>query len=283
MEFEFTGALCSVPHCRKHDYLPFTCDGCKATFCLQHRTPAAHYCASAPARAPVPLPCKNCGDVIAHLPTDAAPAVKAAALRTHAKKCARDRVSAPACPVPGCSARLVAPVKCNRCGVAHCLKHRLAETHACTAPAPVPVARARPSVRPASKLVIPAGFANSPLRPVGDKRVDGELRVHFEVHFGGGVAGRRKAVYFFASRKWLVGRTLDAIAKHAGVPTSAGGRRLQLRTSDGVVGMLDSIGKVVPQHSAVVVDYSEPVARAPSCAAAVSAEAMADKPTVVAN
>lgn len=284
MEFEFCGALCAVPHCRKQDYLPFTCDGCQATFCLEHRTPAAHSCASAPAQAPVLLPCPDCGNIFAHLPAGAPASVKTAALRAHAKFCSRGRVRAPACPVPGCSARLVAPVRCNKCGVAHCVKHRLAEAHACTAAARAPgrVPRAR-SRRSAGGPAAPSGFANSPLSPVGDKRIDGALRVHFEVHFGASVGTGKKSLYFFANRKWLVGRTIDAVAKHVGLPTSVGGRRLQMRTSNGIVGMFDSIGKAVPQHSAVFVEYYDPEARVGSCAAEVSSEAVADKPTVVAN
>ncbi|XP_058524746.1 AN1-type zinc finger protein 1 isoform X2 [Ochotona princeps] len=38
------GQHCQVEHCRQRDFLPFVCDGCSGTFCLEHRSRDSHGC-----------------------------------------------------------------------------------------------------------------------------------------------------------------------------------------------------------------------------------------------
>lgn len=40
------GSKCALPQCQQHDFLPFTCEACKSTFCLEHRTRESHNCAA---------------------------------------------------------------------------------------------------------------------------------------------------------------------------------------------------------------------------------------------
>ena len=36
-EFADLGARCSLETCKQQDFLPFVCDACNRTFCLEHR------------------------------------------------------------------------------------------------------------------------------------------------------------------------------------------------------------------------------------------------------
>ena len=38
------GASCSLKDCKQHDFLPFKCESCSGTFCLEHRTSESHNC-----------------------------------------------------------------------------------------------------------------------------------------------------------------------------------------------------------------------------------------------
>ena len=44
MEFANSGKHCSHTECNQQDFLPFTCDYCKRSYCLAHRTYASHGC-----------------------------------------------------------------------------------------------------------------------------------------------------------------------------------------------------------------------------------------------
>jgi len=44
MEFSNIGKHCSLPSCKKHDFLPFKCDYCHETYCTDHRLREQHNC-----------------------------------------------------------------------------------------------------------------------------------------------------------------------------------------------------------------------------------------------
>src|ERR1700759_5535938 len=46
-DVEAIGAHCQMAFCHQLDFLPFRCESCKGTFCLDHRTETAHSCAKA--------------------------------------------------------------------------------------------------------------------------------------------------------------------------------------------------------------------------------------------
>ncbi|KAK5721203.1 hypothetical protein LTR17_014763 [Elasticomyces elasticus] len=43
-DVEAIGSHCQMPFCRQLDFLPFQCESCKGSFCLDHRTESAHTC-----------------------------------------------------------------------------------------------------------------------------------------------------------------------------------------------------------------------------------------------
>ena len=43
----FIGDHCELPGCKQVDFLPFVCSGCKATYCLTHRSAREHECPKA--------------------------------------------------------------------------------------------------------------------------------------------------------------------------------------------------------------------------------------------
>lgn len=47
IDFLSMGTHCSVPACNQLDFLPFACDYCHVTTCLQHRKAEAHACTKA--------------------------------------------------------------------------------------------------------------------------------------------------------------------------------------------------------------------------------------------
>ena len=47
MKLEDIGAHCCLKYCKTKDFLPFVCNKCNQTFCLEHRTCKAHECPKA--------------------------------------------------------------------------------------------------------------------------------------------------------------------------------------------------------------------------------------------
>ena len=54
------GQHCSVASCSQIDFLPFRCDCCSRTFCLEHRTYAAHACPSSGSKVTDIIVCPIC-------------------------------------------------------------------------------------------------------------------------------------------------------------------------------------------------------------------------------
>ena len=58
---EVTGsARCAYPLCSLIDFLPFECDCCSQTFCLEHRTYRAHECEKSASKDTVAIVCPLC-------------------------------------------------------------------------------------------------------------------------------------------------------------------------------------------------------------------------------
>ncbi|CCD52569.1 hypothetical protein BofuT4_P000160.1 [Botrytis cinerea T4] len=38
------GVHCQYEYCNQLDFLPFRCESCRGTFCLDHRTESSHHC-----------------------------------------------------------------------------------------------------------------------------------------------------------------------------------------------------------------------------------------------
>ena len=106
MEFSKLGRHCALESCHRLDFLPFQCDHCHASFCLEHRTVASHSCASAPAPSPPP-------SLVLH-----------------------SYINPHRCQAPHCHKREALPNACRNCGMNHCLAHRFPTSHACSAKLP---------------------------------------------------------------------------------------------------------------------------------------------------
>eukprot|EP00879_Flechtneria_rotunda_P002552 GHRR01002751.1.p1 GENE.GHRR01002751.1~~GHRR01002751.1.p1 ORF type:complete len:362 (+),score=81.76 GHRR01002751.1:61-1146(+) len=128
------GHHCSVSDCQQLDFLPFKCDCCNQTFCLAHRTYAAHACKLAGNKQLEIIVCPICAKGVRlaageepdlvferHTRTDCDPSNYA---KVHKK---------PKCPVPGCKEKLttINTYTCKSCKQTVCLRHRLQGDHNC--------------------------------------------------------------------------------------------------------------------------------------------------------
>jgi predicted nucleic acid binding AN1-type Zn finger protein len=128
------GEHCSVAHCQQLDFLPFKCDGCKQTFCLDHRTYAAHKCPNAGKGDVEVIVCPVCASGI-HLRGGEDPN---AAFERHTRSgCDPSNYARvhkkPRCPAQGCREKLTSinTYACKACNQRVCLKHRFPEDHKC--------------------------------------------------------------------------------------------------------------------------------------------------------
>ena len=225
------GRHCQYEYCNQLDFLPFHCQSCSKTFCLDHRTETAHKC-----------------------PNEGAWAERRrlARLAHHSigqGKTLRDKVSSQKpCASPNCKTvigtSLTTGVHCNTCNRDYCLQHRLQEEHDCknlvpigARPAQVDVAastksafaklkawgsakkeqagRALPKPKPSTASARLVAVNNLKKVAKGDSKVPPEKRVYLYVE---AEAETAKAKFpkgeFFYSKDWVVGRVLDAAAKN---------------------------------------------------------------------
>ncbi|CAG9980531.1 unnamed protein product [Clonostachys byssicola] len=224
------GKHCEYDYCNQLDFLPFLCQSCRKTYCLDHRTETAHKCAKAGEWAERKR--------LAQL---AQPSVGAG-------KALRDKVSQKPCASPSCSTTvgtsLTPGVHCAKCNRDYCLKHRLQEDHDCKNLIPIgarPVqmdivaqrtksaferlkawgsskkeqaGRALPKPKPSSAAARLIAVNNLKKTAKGDAKVPPEKRIYLFVE---AEAETAKAKFpkgeFFYNQEWVVGRVLDAAAR----------------------------------------------------------------------
>lgn len=223
------GKHCEYEYCNQLDFLPFYCQSCKKTFCLDHRTETSHKCANEGAWAERK-----------RLAQQSQPSIGAG-------KMLRDKVSEKPCASPECKTvvgtSLTPGVHCSICNRDYCLKHRLKEDHNChnlkpigARPAQIDVAqktrsaldrlrawgtskkeqagRALPKPKPSSAAARVVAVNNLKKTAKGDAKVPVEKRIYLYVE---AEAETAKAKFpkgeFFYSQDWVVGRVLDAAAK----------------------------------------------------------------------
>ena len=223
------GKHCEYEYCNQLDFLPFHCQSCKKTFCLDHRTETSHKC-----------PNEGAWAERRRLAQQAQPSIGAG-------KTLRDRVSEKPCASPDCKTvvgtSLTPGVHCSTCNRDYCLKHRLKEDHNCknlipigARPSQIDVAqktktaldrlrawgtskkeqagRALPKPKPSSAAARLVAVNNLKKTAKGDAKVPLEKRVYVYVE---AEAATAKAKFpkgeFFYSQDWVVGRVLDQAAK----------------------------------------------------------------------
>ncbi|PHH88954.1 hypothetical protein CDD83_6821 [Cordyceps sp. RAO-2017] len=228
------GKHCQYEHCNQLDFLPFLCQSCTKTFCLDHRTESAHRCdhpgAWAERRRLAQLSKPSIGQ----------------------DRTLRDRVAQKPCASPDCKTvvgtSLTPGVHCRTCNRDYCLKHRLQEDHDCKNLTPVgarpanadvgqrtrsaldklrawgaakkaqaekafpgaPKPRPRPS--PATRLMA----VNKLKRTAkGRANIAEEKRIYLHVEATEPVSAQAKLPKgdLFFSRDWVVGKLLDDAAQ----------------------------------------------------------------------
>lgn len=225
------GKHCEYEYCNQLDFLPFFCQSCKHTFCLDHRSESSHKCANEGAwaerrrQAELAKPSAGQGRQL------------------------RDTVSQKPCASTTCKTTigtsLVPGVHCPTCNRDYCLKHRLKEDHDCKNLIPIgarpagqidvvasktrsafdklkawgtakreQAGRALPKPKPtsASQRLIAVNTLKKTAK--GDDKLAIEKRVYLYVE---AEAATTKAKFpkgeFFFSQDWVVGRLLDDAAK----------------------------------------------------------------------
>jgi AN1-type zinc finger protein 1 len=279
-DLEAIGAHCQFPYCHQLDFLPFRCDSCRHTFCLDHRSETAHKCAHAGEWAKTRRKNSVGTPTTASLPAAQKPTVLTAA-----------QCSEPKCKTLINTLQNVG-VHCPNCNRLYCLKHRFREEHDCKNLIPL---GARPTNTTANSVAAQAekvrsGFSRirswgaakqEALRPKpkptsraaqmvalsqlkqaakGDDKLPPEKRiyVHVEAEAATTTSKLPKADLFFSS-EWSVGRVLDEAAKRlqvANVNNRVESEELRLRVYHVEGGRLlefsEKFGKGVASGNTVV-------------------------------
>eukprot|EP00929_Paragymnodinium_shiwhaense_P103318 TRINITY_DN66731_c0_g1_i1.p1 TRINITY_DN66731_c0_g1~~TRINITY_DN66731_c0_g1_i1.p1 ORF type:complete len:231 (-),score=47.86 TRINITY_DN66731_c0_g1_i1:88-780(-) len=133
-----TGRHCDLKECRQRDFLPFRCDQCAGSFCLEHFRYAAHSCPKAAGLDNRVLVCPLCEKAVRLVPEED-PNVTWER-HTRSGDCGMSAAAAQRkarCPVKGCKEQLtsVNSLECGGCGMRVCLKHRFEDDHNCPAAA----------------------------------------------------------------------------------------------------------------------------------------------------
>ena len=106
MDLSDIGKCCQYPYCGIRDFLPFYCNSCQKYYCLQHKDYAKHECVNNPELQDL----DKSKNVVA------------------SKKKKSERYQ---CKVNDCKKCNQVPIKCMKCQLNFCLKHRYQESHDC--------------------------------------------------------------------------------------------------------------------------------------------------------
>lgn len=138
MEFEHVGRHCALPECKQRDFLPFQCDFCHESFCLEHRTYAAHGCGGAASNDMTSIDCPICNKPVKFSKSQNADEVwNQHYLNSCTQQAAPAKVVQKCCR-PGCRQHLGPSntFTCPKCRKTTCLTHRIAEEHMCSSLTP---------------------------------------------------------------------------------------------------------------------------------------------------
>lgn len=223
------GTHCQYTYCNQLDFLPFRCESCRGTFCLDHRSETGHHCTNAGAwaerrrKANLAKPSLGAGKVMAEVE----------------RPCA-----SPTCKtVIGTS--LSTSVHCSTCNRAYCLKHRLKEDHDCKNLTPIGARVSRfnekndfaklalgrlkawgtaqkasvadrvlPKPKPTSAAARMVAVNTLKKTAKGDDKIPAEKRIYVFVEAEAATTTAKFPTgSFFYSKDWVIGRVLDAAAK----------------------------------------------------------------------
>lgn len=209
-DVEAVGAQCHLTSCHQLDFLPFRCESCKQTFCLEHRTEHAHQCPKAGAWA--------------------------AARRERIPSTKPTPATAQQCSYMTCKTLIntltSVGVTCADCRRQYCLKHRLSEDHDCQPAVSKPAAQTekarsafnRLRMWSKEKAAIKSSTSSRAAQTValnklkhaakGDDKVPVERRIYLHVEAeAASTSSKLPSAEVFYSKEWSIGRVLDASAK----------------------------------------------------------------------
>jgi len=250
-DLETIGAHCQYSYCNQLDFLPFRCESCRGTYCLDHRTETAHKCAHAGKWAAARRKAANGASA-------SATANGGRTLQSMPTPC-----SHPACKTQINTHNSVG-VGCPTCNREYCLKHRLKEDHLCATLPPIgarqiSIANAQaqsmekaksaltrlrvwgkekqaaitPKPKPSTAASRMVALNNLKKTAKGDEKVPLEKRVYLYVEAEASTTtSKLPKGEFWYSKEWSVGRMLDAAAKGLQVQNNnnrGGGEEERLR------------------------------------------------------
>mmetsp|Transcript_36168 Transcript_36168/g.43636 ORF Transcript_36168/g.43636 Transcript_36168/m.43636 type:complete len:413 (-) Transcript_36168:155-1393(-) len=134
MEFPELEVHCSHPDCNQVDFLPFECDCCHKTFCLEHRSYREHSCPNAGDKDCQAIVCPLCAVGVKLVPGEDPNITWERHCRTGCDTRNYAKIAQkPRCPVAGCKEKLTTSgsVTCKQCGTKVCLAHRFPDDHKC--------------------------------------------------------------------------------------------------------------------------------------------------------
>ncbi|KAK1777122.1 hypothetical protein QBC45DRAFT_417538 [Copromyces sp. CBS 386.78] len=228
------GKHCQLEYCNQLDFLPFFCQSCHKTFCLDHRSESSHNCSCAGAWAERRR--------LAQLARPSAGEGKRMRDLVAQKPCADDACKT----IIGTS--LVPGVHCTSCNRDYCLKHRLAEDHDCKSKVPIgaramsaaataatvqasaksalerfklwgktkreEAARSMPKPKPSTAAQRMMALNTLKKTAKGDEKIPPEKRIYLFVEAENETAKAKiPKGEFFYNKEWVVGRVLDAAAR----------------------------------------------------------------------
>ncbi|OAL38281.1 hypothetical protein AYO20_02340 [Fonsecaea nubica] len=232
-DVEAIGAHCEFAYCHQLDFLPFRCDSCHHTYCLDHRSETAHKCPRA-------------GEWARNRRLNSI-GKTGGTTTTGGRQGKPNHVNATQCAETTCKTFVNTSqnlgVHCPQCNRTYCLKHRFREDHDCKNLTPLgarPIEIAMqsnkeklrigfgrlktwgkerqealtPKPGPTSKAAQVAALNALKKNAKGDDKLPPEKRVylHVEAEAASTTAKLPKADLFF-SPDWSIGRMLDDAAK----------------------------------------------------------------------
>lgn len=229
-DVEAIGAHCQYTYCNQLDFLPFRCESCKGTYCLEHRTETSHKCSHVGEWAANRRRVAEASSLASKTPLSQKPTL----------------LTATQCSDPSCKTYIntlnSVGVGCPSCNRQYCLKHRLREDHSCATLTPIGArspsiqkqnlekAKAAlgrmkiwgkekqtailPKPKPSTAAARIAALNTLKKSAKGDDKVPPEKRIYVHVEAEATTTtSKLPRGDFWYSKEWSIGRVLDAAAK----------------------------------------------------------------------
>lgn len=236
-DLESIGAHCQFPYCHQLDFLPFRCDSCKSTFCLDHRSETAHKCSRAGEWA------KNRRKNSVGRPTTTTTTTTGLSGPT------LTGLAPTTCSEAHCQTTINTVQhtgsRCDNCNRQYCLKHRFREAHDCHPTAPLTARRQqaahhldsqtqkmrlgfsrlrawgkdkqealKPTPKPSSRATQLGALNALKQNAKGDANLPPDKRIYLHVEAEAATTtSKLPTADLYFSAEWSVGRMLDEAAK----------------------------------------------------------------------